>query len=120
MGPRRLRADGRWGCRSPRTYAQATVQPRAGGPEVLVVGLEHMNRAMHDDVVAVELLPEHQWRRPSTTARTDDDADAGPNGDDGDDAIVPDAGVGLAAALDAPLEVRVSDPGDAGLGIAHS
>ena len=36
------------------------------GQDILISGRIDMNRAMEGDVVAVELLPEAQWRGPST------------------------------------------------------
>ena len=32
---------------------------------VLIQGLQHLNRAVHEDVVAIELFPESEWSCPS-------------------------------------------------------
>jgi len=67
--------------------------------EILIIGAEHMNRAMQDDVVAVELLPESDWRRPGASDASEaDDDEAAPT-----EAEMP---TGLAPALDDPIEVR--------------
>lgn len=34
--------------------------------QVFVQGLRHLNRAVHDDIVAIELFPEEEWRCPSS------------------------------------------------------
>ncbi|CAM9212102.1 unnamed protein product, partial [Chrysoparadoxa australica] len=34
---------------------------------VLVIGQEHMNRAVHGDKVALKLLPKQHWRAPTST-----------------------------------------------------
>ncbi|KAF5828225.1 hypothetical protein DUNSADRAFT_18006 [Dunaliella salina] len=36
------------------------------GQDILLAGRSHMNRAMDGDIVAVELLPESEWRGPSS------------------------------------------------------
>ncbi len=36
------------------------------GSDILISGMVDMNRAMDGDVVAVEVLPEDQWRGAST------------------------------------------------------
>lgn len=40
---------------------------------VLVQGLENMNRAIHDDIVAVELLPESSWTSPCGIMKENND-----------------------------------------------
>uniref|UniRef100_UPI00358EC805 exosome complex exonuclease RRP44-like isoform X1 n=2 Tax=Myxine glutinosa TaxID=7769 RepID=UPI00358EC805 len=40
--------------------------------EVLLKGLKHLNRAVHDDLVAVELLPKEKWAAPSSLLLQDD------------------------------------------------
>uniref|UniRef100_A0A3Q2Z4C4 Protein DIS3 homolog n=1 Tax=Hippocampus comes TaxID=109280 RepID=A0A3Q2Z4C4_HIPCM len=41
------------------------------GTEVLIQGLQHLNRAVHQDVVAVQLLPRSQWAAPSSVMLQD-------------------------------------------------
>lgn len=65
-------------------YLEATVFVQGEGEdstEVLIQGLQNLNRAVHQDVVAVQLLPKNQWVAPSSVvlqdegAAKDDDAD---------------------------------------------
>jgi exosome complex exonuclease DIS3/RRP44 len=46
-------------------YLEGTVRVPALAQPVLLVGRASMNRAVHGDVVAVELLPEAEWRAPA-------------------------------------------------------
>ncbi|KAL4428262.1 hypothetical protein ABPG75_002351 [Micractinium tetrahymenae] len=61
------------------------------GQDILISGRIDMNRAMEGDVVAVELLPEEQWRGPSNKLPTAKAEGAGATGG-GEDALeeVPD------------------------------
>ncbi|KAJ7414076.1 Exosome complex exonuclease RRP44 [Pitangus sulphuratus] len=45
---------------------------------IIVQGLKHLNRAIHEDIVAVELLPKNEWVAPSSVVLQDD----GQNEDD--------------------------------------
>ncbi|XP_063347449.1 exosome complex exonuclease RRP44 [Pelmatolapia mariae] len=66
-------------------YLEATVFVQGEGEdstEVLIQGLQNLNRAMHQDVVAVQLLPRSEWVAPSSvvlqdegTAKDDEDAE---------------------------------------------
>ncbi|KAL5022343.1 hypothetical protein ScPMuIL_001498 [Solemya velum] len=47
-------------------YLEATVSVHNQEKMVFVHGLSHLNRAIHDDIVAIEILPEEQWRCPSS------------------------------------------------------
>ncbi|CAB1443589.1 unnamed protein product [Pleuronectes platessa] len=67
-------------------YLEATVFVQGEGEdstEVLLQGLQHLNRAVYQDVVAVQLLPRDQWVAPSSVvlqdegAAKDDDAEEG-------------------------------------------
>lgn len=40
--------------------------------QVLIQGLQNLNRAVHQDVVAVQLLPRDQWVAPSSFVLQDD------------------------------------------------
>lgn len=42
--------------------------------QVLIQGLQNLNRAVHQDVVAVQLLPKNQWVAPSSVVLQDDGA----------------------------------------------
>ena len=46
--------------------------------QILLQGLKNLNRAIHEDIVAVELLPKHQWVAPSSVVLQDE----GQNEDD--------------------------------------
>ncbi|MEQ2214828.1 hypothetical protein XENOCAPTIV_021282, partial [Xenoophorus captivus] len=47
---------------------------------VLIQGLQNLNRAVHQDVVAVQLLPKNQWVAPSAVVLQDDGAAKDDNG----------------------------------------
>ncbi|CAB1327452.1 unnamed protein product [Coregonus sp. 'balchen'] len=62
-------------------YLEATVFVHREGDdstEVLIQGLQNLNRAVHQDVVAVEILPLNQWVAPSSVVLQDE----GPKEDD--------------------------------------
>ncbi|KAJ8003405.1 hypothetical protein DPEC_G00147980 [Dallia pectoralis] len=62
-------------------YLEATVFVHGEGDdstEVLIQGLQNLNRAVHQDLVAVEMLPENQWVGPSSVVLQDE----GPKDDD--------------------------------------
>lgn len=40
--------------------------------QVLIQGLQNLNRAVHQDVVAVELFPKERWVAPSSVVLQDD------------------------------------------------
>ena len=48
--------------------------------KVLIQGLENMNRAVQDDIVAIELFDKSEWSCPSSLALIDD-------GEKGDDSV---------------------------------
>ncbi|XP_039995125.1 exosome complex exonuclease RRP44 isoform X1 [Xiphias gladius] len=55
-------------------YLEATVFVQGEGEdstEVLIQGLQNLNRAVHQDVVAVQLLPRDQWVAPSSVVLQD-------------------------------------------------
>ncbi|XP_061915270.1 exosome complex exonuclease RRP44 isoform X2 [Entelurus aequoreus] len=69
---------------SRENYLEASVFIQKDGEdstEVLIQGLQNLNRAVHKDVVAVELLPCSQWVAPSAVVLQD----VGSAKDDGDD-----------------------------------
>ncbi|SAL95988.1 hypothetical protein [Absidia glauca] len=51
-------------CRSESTRHQASIHV-GDGKDILIIGNEHRNRAVHGDVVVVELLSESNWATPS-------------------------------------------------------
>uniref|UniRef100_A0A8D3B4M8 Exosome complex exonuclease RRP44 n=1 Tax=Scophthalmus maximus TaxID=52904 RepID=A0A8D3B4M8_SCOMX len=58
-------------------YLEATVFVQGEGDdstEVLLQGLQNLNRAVHQDVVAVQLLPRSQWVAPSSVVLQDEGA----------------------------------------------
>uniref|UniRef100_H3DI20 Exosome complex exonuclease RRP44 n=1 Tax=Tetraodon nigroviridis TaxID=99883 RepID=H3DI20_TETNG len=64
-------------------YLEATVFVHGegeDGTEVLIQGLQNLNRAVHQDVVALQLFPQSQWVAPSSVLLQDEgeakDADA--------------------------------------------
>jgi exosome complex exonuclease DIS3/RRP44 len=46
-------------------------------PQVFVQGYKNLNRAVHDDIVAVELLPESEWATPTSLILEEVDEDVG-------------------------------------------
>lgn len=62
--------------------------PRFSKP-VLVVGQKNLNRAFNGDQVVVELLPESEWKAPSSVAMDSEhfDVNDNPDGDDGEEPI---------------------------------
>ena len=54
-------------------------------PQVFVRGREHLNRAVHQDIVAVELLPRAQWSAPSSLVLEDEKVDDSQLAQDGDE-----------------------------------
>ena len=70
---------------SRENYLEGHVSVHSMDEWVLIKGMEHINRAVHEDIVAIELFPKSQWSRPSnvvfdeakakTTSENDDDDD---------------------------------------------
>jgi exosome complex exonuclease DIS3/RRP44 len=53
---------------SPYNFLEATVSnPSPEGRPFLIVGRENINRAVHGDVVAIQILPESEWRGTTET-----------------------------------------------------
>ncbi|GAB5566395.1 exosome complex exonuclease RRP44 isoform X1 [Prionailurus iriomotensis] len=66
---------------SRENYLEATVWVHGDdeeNKEIILQGLKHLNRAVHEDIVAVELLPKNQWVAPSSVVLHDE----GQNEDD--------------------------------------
>ncbi len=61
---------------SRENYLEGYVNVPSMEPWVLVQGLEGLNRAVQEDVVAVELLPEAQWRCPLGIVTKDADKES--------------------------------------------
>ncbi|NXJ46858.1 RRP44 exonuclease, partial [Spizaetus tyrannus] len=62
-------------------YLEATVWVHGDAEEnkeIIIQGLKHLNRAVHEDIVAVELLAKDEWVAPSSVILQDD----GQNEDD--------------------------------------
>lgn len=68
---------------SPYNFLEATVSNPRGKP-YLIVGRENINRAVHGDVVAIEVLPEDEWRGTSDTIVEEGDIAKEENADDED------------------------------------
>ncbi|KAM3837256.1 exosome complex exonuclease RRP44 isoform 3-T3 [Vipera latastei] len=56
-------------------YLEATVWIHGNDEEreVIIQGLQHLNRAVHEDIVAVELLSKDAWTAPSSVVLLDDE-----------------------------------------------
>jgi exosome complex exonuclease DIS3/RRP44 len=46
-------------------------------PQVFVQGYRNLNRAVHDDIVAVEVLPESEWATPTSLILEETEVDVG-------------------------------------------
>uniref|UniRef100_A0A671TSC4 Protein DIS3 homolog n=1 Tax=Sparus aurata TaxID=8175 RepID=A0A671TSC4_SPAAU len=69
-------------------YLEATVFVQGEGEdstEVLLQGLQNLNRAVHQDVVAVQLLPRDQWVAPSSVVLQDEGAAKDDNAEEEDE-----------------------------------
>ncbi|KAI0160926.1 RNB-domain-containing protein [Hypoxylon sp. FL1284] len=51
---------------SPYNYLEASIKVPAFPKALLVLGRENINRAVDGDIVVVEVLPQDQWKEPST------------------------------------------------------
>lgn len=70
---------------NPYNFLEGSVNVPALTKPVLLVGREHMNRATAGDMVAVELLPESDWRAPAEKVLDQDVATRNENPDESDD-----------------------------------
>ena len=64
--------------------------------QIFIGGREHLNRAVHQDVVAIELLPRNQWSAPSSLVLEDektDDSEVTQEGEDEDQLMTSAAGL---------------------------
>ncbi|XP_067651291.1 exosome complex exonuclease RRP44-like [Haliotis asinina] len=57
---------------SRENYKEASVSAHDQERMIFVQGLQNMNRAVHDDIVAVEMLPEEEWSCPSSLVLQDE------------------------------------------------
>ena len=51
---------------SPYNYLEGSTQVSAFAKPLIILGRENANRAVHGDIVVVEVLPRDQWKAPST------------------------------------------------------
>lgn len=61
---------------SRENYLEGQVNVASMDKFVLIQGLQHLNRAVHDDVVAIELFPESEWSCPSGVVMKDVEEEA--------------------------------------------
>ena len=74
---------------SPYNIMEGSVSTSAYPRPILILGRENLNRAFNGDGVVIELLPQSQWKHPSTLIVDEDKLDKNQN--DGDDqAIITD------------------------------
>ena len=64
---------------SRENYLEASVflQDNEKYPQLFVQGYRNLNRAVHDDIVAVELLPESEWATPTSLVLEEVEVDVG-------------------------------------------
>lgn len=55
--------------------------------QVLIQGLQNLNRAVHQDVVAVQLLPQSQWVAPSSVVLQDEGEAKDENADEEEEKV---------------------------------
>lgn len=53
-------------CGSRENYLEATVRIPGREREIFIQGLQYLNRAIQDDIVAIEILPKTEWVAPSS------------------------------------------------------
>ena len=46
-------------------FKEGNVRVHSNDQSILIHGLKHINRALHDDTVAIEILPKEQWKKES-------------------------------------------------------
>lgn len=71
---------------SPYNYLEGSVHVPSFDKSLIILGRENINRAVHGDVVVVEVLPKDQWKAPSTKI-VDEEAlnkDENPDAEDGE------------------------------------
>lgn len=71
--------------RSRENYTEAYVFVHDGDKQVFIQGLVNLNRAVHEDIVAVDILPKNQWSCPSSVVTTSASTENVDDDDDGDD-----------------------------------
>ncbi|KAI0140046.1 RNB-domain-containing protein [Hypoxylon sp. NC0597] len=67
---------------SPYNYLEASIKVPAFPKALLVLGRENINRAVDGDVVVVEVLPQDQWKEPSTKILEEEAITKNENADD--------------------------------------
>ncbi|XP_068720951.1 exosome complex exonuclease RRP44-like isoform X1 [Montipora capricornis] len=76
--------------RSRENYTEAYVFVHNGDKQVFIQSLMNLNRAVHEDIVAVEILPKSQWTCPSsvvTTTLTENEKEDDDDVDDDDEDV---------------------------------
>lgn len=63
-------------------YLEGSVTVPSFDRPLLILGRESINRAMHGDVVVVEVLPESEWKTPSTKIVEEDNITKNDNAED--------------------------------------
>ncbi|KAF5021399.1 hypothetical protein F66182_6548 [Fusarium sp. NRRL 66182] len=66
---------------SPYNYLEGSIKVPAFPKPLLVLGRENINRAVDGDVIVVEVLPEDQWKEPSTKIIEEDAVTKNENAD---------------------------------------
>ncbi|CAN6662341.1 exosome complex exonuclease Dis3p [Trichomonascus vanleenenianus] len=69
---------------------EGTVSTAAYPKPILILGRDNLNRAFNGDSVVIELLPQSQWKHPSTEATTDSNANGLDNADNDEEAVFTD------------------------------
>ncbi|TAQ84181.1 hypothetical protein B7494_g7497 [Chlorociboria aeruginascens] len=74
---------------SPYNYLEGSIRVAVFDKPLLVLGRENINRAIHGDVVVIEVLPKDQWKEPSTKIIEEETLNKNENADaeDGDNII---------------------------------
>jgi exosome complex exonuclease DIS3/RRP44 len=74
---------------SPYNFLEATVSNPTGAKPFLLIGRENINRAVHGDIVAIEILPETEWRGSTETIVDQEDVtrDEGADNEAGEEQV---------------------------------
>ena len=94
------------------SYLEGSVNVTSMEKFVLIQGLQHLNRAVHEDIVAIELFPESEWTCPSGLVVKDAEEEKvqKATNDDSDDEVNPDEMMDVDKAVQKPVDKLLIQP----------
>ena len=100
-------------------YLEGSVNVTSMEKFVLIQGLQHLNRAVHEDIVAIELFPESEWTYPSGLVMKDAEEEKveKATNDDSDDEVNPDEMMDVDKAVQKPVDKLLIQPTGRVMGI---